>query len=149
MKRILLSMAILSLAACSDQADQQPPAANEGAAVEANEAAQAAVPSLEGEWVVEQANGKAPDQIWPMTAEATKDRFTIVSECRKMSWTFKQDRNLIQFTPSAGVECGRVRSPAELLANNTAKLANTVIFSDEGRAVQISGPGGTISMTRR
>jgi len=149
MKRILLSMAILSLAACSDQADQQPPAANEGAAVEANEAAQAAVPSLEGEWVVEQANGKAPDQIWPMTAEATKDRFTIVSDCRKMSWTFKQDRNLIQFTPAAGVECARVRSPAELLADSTVKLANAVVFADEGRTVQISGSGGTISMTRR
>ena len=107
------------------------------------------VPSLEGEWVVEQTNGKAPDQIWPMTAEATTDHFTIVSECRKMGWTFKQDRNFIQFTPAAGVECGRVRSPAELLADSTVKLANTVIFSDEGKRVQISGPGGTITMTRR
>mgnify|MGYP001077748435 CR=1 FL=1 len=88
MKKILLSMAVLSLAACSEKADQQQAAANNEAAVEANEPAQAAVPSLEGEWVVEQANGKAPDQIWPMTAEATKDRFTIVSECRRMSWTF-------------------------------------------------------------
>jgi hypothetical protein len=104
---------------------------------------------LEGEWVVEQANSKAPDQIWPMTAEVTKDRFTIVSECRKMSWTFKQDRNFVQFTPAAGVECARVRSPAENLANATVKLANTAVFSDEGRTVQISGSGGTISMTRR
>ena len=148
MKKNLLSLAALPLAACSQPAEQQP-AANETAAVEANETAQAPVPSLEGEWVVEQANGKAPDQIWPMTAEATSDRFTIISECRKMSWTFKQDRNLIQFTPAAGVECARVRSPAELLANNTVKLAQTVIFADEGRTVQISGSGGTIAMTRR
>jgi len=55
----------------------------------------------------------------------------------------------VQFTPAAGVECGRVRSPAELLANNTVKLANTAIFSDDGKTVQISGPGGTISMSRR
>lgn len=147
MKNILPFIAALSLAACSQPAEQQPAANN--AVTEANELAQAPVPSLEGEWVVEQANGKALDQIWPMTAEATKDRFTLLSECRKMSWTFKQDRNLIQFTPADGVECARVRSPAELLANSTVKLATTVVFADEGRSVQISGSGGTISMTRR
>ena len=147
MKNILLSIAVLSLAACSQPAEQPP--ANEAAAAEANDIAQAPVPSLEGEWVVEQGNSKPLDQIWPMTAEATKDRFTITSECRQMSWTFKQDRNLVQFTPAGGAECGRVRSPAELLANNTVKLANTVVFAEEGRAVQISGPGGTLSLTRR
>ena len=147
MKHLFLIIFALPLAACSQPADE--PAANNAATPEANEAARAPVPSLEGEWVVEQGNGRALDQIWPMTAEATKDRFTIVSECRQMSWTYKQDGNLIQFTPGAGVECGRVRSPAELLANNTVKLANTVIFSDEDRTMQISGPGGTITMTRR
>ena len=149
MKKILLSIAGLSLAACSQSAEQQQPAVNNAALVEANETAQTPIPSLEGEWVVEEANGKAPDQIWPMTAEATKSHFTIVSECRKMSWTFKQDRNFVQFTPATGVECGRVRSPAELLADSTVKLAQTVIFEDNGRKVQISGSGGTISMTRR
>jgi len=148
MKRIFLSIVALSLAACSQPAEHRP-AANNAEAAEANEPAQASVPSLEGEWVVEQGNGKALDQIWPMAAQATKDHFTIVSECRKMSWTFKQDGNFVQFTPVPGGECGRVRSPAELLANATVKLANTAIFSDDGRTVQISGPGGTISMRRR
>jgi hypothetical protein len=147
MNKIHLSIAILSLAACSKPVEQL--TANNSASVEANEIAQVPVPSLEGEWVVEQTNGQAPDQMWPMTAEATTDRFTILSDCRKMGWTFKQDRNFVQFTPTAGVECGRVRSPAELLANNTVKLANTVIFSDEGKTAQIFGPGGTITMTRR
>lgn len=146
MKHILLSIAVLSLAACSQPAEQS---ANEAASAEANDVAQAPVPSLEGEWVVEQGNSKPLDQLWPMTAEATEDRFTITSECRKMSWTFKQDRNFVQFTPAGGVECGRVRSPAELLADSTVKLANTAVFSEEGRAVQISGPGGTLSLTRR
>ena len=146
-KIVLLSLAALSLAACSQPAEQ--PAANEADSVEANAAAQAPVPSLEGEWVVEQGNSKPLDQLWPMTAEATKDRFTITSDCRKMSWTFRQDRNLVQFAPAGGAECGRVRSPAELLANNTVKLANTVVFAEEGKAVQISGPGGTLSLTRR
>jgi len=147
MKPLLLSVFALSMAACSQPAEQT--AANNAETAQANEAAQAAVPSLEGEWVVEQLNGKNPDQIWPMTAEATKDRFSIVSECRTMSWSFKQDRQFVQFTPVPGGECGRVRSPAELLASSTAKLANTAIFSGDGRSVQISGPGGTISMSRR
>ena len=149
MKRLFLFLAALPLAACSEPAERQQPAANDAAAVEPSESAQALIPSLEGEWVVEKANGRAPDQIWPMTAEATKDHFTIVSECRKMSWTYKQDRNFVQFAPATGVECGRVRSPAELLANSTVKLAQTVIFEDEGSRVQISGSGGTLSMTRR
>ena len=148
MNRVLSSVVALSLAACSQSAEQQP-AANNAAVAEANQVAQAPVPSLEGEWAVEQANGRAPDQIWPMTAEANSDRFTILSECRKMSWTFKQDRNFVQFTPAGSVECARVRSPAELLADSTVKLANTVVFSDEGRTAQISGPGGTLTMTRR
>jgi hypothetical protein len=138
----------LALAACSKPAEQQP-AANNAAAPEANAVAQAPVPSLEGEWVVDQTNGKTPDQVWPMTAEATKDRFTIHSECRTMSWTYTQNRNLVTFTPVAGGECSRVRSPAEDIANATVKLANIAMFSDEGRTVQISGPGGTISMSRR
>jgi hypothetical protein len=148
MRTILLSAVLLSLAACSEPAEQQPASTNEAAA-EITETAQAPVPSLEGEWLVEQANGKAPDQLWPMTASATKDRFTITSDCRKMSWTFKQDRNFVQFTPAAGVECGRVRSPAEHLADSTVKLAQTVIFEDGGRRAQISGSGGTISMKRQ
>ena len=148
MNRFLLPLAALSLAACSQPAQQQT-AENNEALAETNATAQAPVPSLEGEWVVEKANSKAPDQIWPMTAEATKDRFTITSECRKMSWTFKQDRNFVQFTPAAGVECARVRSPAENLANATVKLATTVVFSDEGRTVEVSGSGGTITMSRR
>jgi hypothetical protein len=145
MRFMFVPAALLSLAACSQPAEQQPAAANEAL----RETVQAAVPSLEGEWVVELANGKALDQMWPMTASATKDRFTIASDCRRMSWTFKQDRNFVQFTPAGGAECGRVRSPAELLADSSVKLAQTVIFEDEGSSAQISGSGGTLSMKRR
>jgi hypothetical protein len=145
MRFMFVPAALLSLAACSQPAEQQPAAANETL----SETVQAAVPSLEGEWVVELANGKALDQMWPMTASATKDRFTIASDCRRMSWTFKQDRNFVQFTPAGGAECGRVRSPAELLADSSVKLAQTVIFEDEGSSAQISGSGGTLSMKRR
>jgi hypothetical protein len=66
-----------------------------------------------------------------------------------MSWSLKQDRNLVQFTPVPGGECARVRSPAEIVADKTIKLANIVVFSNEGRSAQVSGAGGTLSMTRR
>jgi hypothetical protein len=147
MKRFLLSAFALSIAACSQPAEQ--PAANNADTPDADTAEQVPVPSLEGEWVVEQLNGREPEQIWPMTAEVTEDRFTIISECRRMSWTMKQDRNLVQFTPAAGGECARVRSPAEFVADKAIKLANIAVFAEEGRAVQVSGAGGTVSMTRR
>src|SRR4029450_13933841 len=83
MKKFLLSIIVLSLAACSHPSEQELPA-NNSAAAEEKADVQAPIPSIEGEWVVELTNGKAPDQIWPMTAEATKDHFTILSECRKM-----------------------------------------------------------------
>ena len=148
MKHVLLAMALLSVAACSKPAEQQSPA-NNAESPATNEAAQEAGPSLEGIWSIDQLNGKNPDQIWPMSAEVTKDKFTIVSECRRMSWSMKQDRNLVQFTPIPGGECGRVRSPAEIVADKTIKLGSIAVFSDGGRTAQISGAGGTLSMTRK
>jgi hypothetical protein len=148
MKPILASILALSIAACSKPTEQHP-AANDAAAAENNESAEASVPSLEGTWSIDQLNGKNPDQIWPMSAEVTTDKFTIISDCRRMSWSLKQDRNLVQFTPVPGGECARVRSPAEIVADKTIKLANIVVFSNEGRSAQVSGAGGTLSMTRR
>jgi hypothetical protein len=148
MKHVLLATALLSVAACSKPAEQQSPA-NNAESPATNEAAQEVVPSLEGIWSIDQLNGKNPDQIWPMSAEVTKDKFTIVSECRRMSWSMKQDRNLVQFTPIPGGECGRVRSPAEIVADKTIKLGSIAVFSDGGRTAQISGAGGTLSMTRK
>ncbi len=148
MKQIFLAVLALSIAACSKPAEQSP-AANHAEAVSANETAQTPVPSLEGMWSIDQLNGNKPDQIWPMSAEVTKDKFTIVSECRRMSWSMKQNRNLLQFTPIPSGECGRVRSPAEIVADKTIKLGTMAVFSDEGRTAQISGAGGTLTMTRK
>ena len=148
MKHVLITLAVLSVAACSKPAEQQV-AANNTASPATNQAAQEAVPSLEGSWSIDQLNGKNPDQIWPMSAEVTKDKFTIVSECRRMSWSMKQVRNLVQFTPIPGGECGRVRSPAENVADKTIKLGSIAVFSDGGSTAQISGAGGTLSMTRK
>jgi hypothetical protein len=147
MKRLLpIAVVLAFVGACSPSADQPP--ANKADSAQAPQAAPA-VPPLAGEWTVTQIDGQAPDQIWPMTATAADGRFIIHSECRQLSWTYRQDRNIVQFAPAAGKECGRVRSPAEHQADKAVKLANIAMFSDEGRAVELSGPGGRLAMTRR
>ena len=144
MKHLLPALALL-LTACSPSAEQ--PAANqaETPAPEARER----VPSLEGEWVVDQLNGGALDQTWPMTAEVTADKFTIVSECHRLRYEMSQQGNIVKFTQVPGDDCARFKSPAEQLAEKSVKLANIAMFSDDGRTVQLSGPGGTVSMSRR
>jgi len=149
MKTHLSLAAAFAAAACS--LDAEAPADNNVA--EANtatpEPTQSTVPSLAGSWTITQINGNAPGQVWPMTAQVTQDRFTLQSECRTFGWGFKQDRNIVQLTPSAGKDCGRVRSPAELIVEKPISLANIVMFSDEGRSAELSGPGGRIAMTRK
>ena len=149
MKRVLVLLA-LPIAACSQSPDQ--PAANNAAQANPSVAqapAKAEVPSLEGEWVVEQLNGGPPNQTWPMTVEATNDHLTITSECHRFAYAMEQKGNIVKFTQSPDVGCGRFRSPAEFIAEKAVKLGNIVIFSDEGRSAQLSGPGGTLAMSRR
>jgi hypothetical protein len=154
--KCVLVMLTLSIAACSPSEEQS--AANSAAAADGNEAAvspstaapaAAAVPSLEGEWVVDQLNGSPPNQTWPMTVDATKDRLTIVSECHRFSYAMEQKDNIVKFTQSPHVGCGRFRSPAEFIAEKAVKLGNIAVFSDGGRSVQLNGPGGTMNMSRR
>ena len=143
---------ILLLAACGQPAEQ--PAANQPAnetEATAAEPEAAAVPSLQGEWAITEIKGDAPDQIWPMVARIGADSFVIQSECRRMAWGFRQDRNIVQLTPDPGssAECARPRSPAEQLVEKPVSLANIAMFSKEGREVELSGPGGRVIMTRR
>ena len=148
MNRTVL-LAVLCLAACSKEA---PPVANETANTKANTAAEApaAVPSLVGSWTVDQINGRAPDQAWPMTAKISADTFVLTSECRKMGYGFHQDRNIVHLTPNAAasVNCGRVKSPAEQIVEKPLSLANIAMFSGDNN-VEFSGPGGRITMTRQ
>ena len=149
MNRTIL-LAALALAACSKDA---PPVANEtDNAAAANSAAEApaAVPSLVGSWSVTQINGRAPDQVWPMTVQVTPDTLVLTSECRKMGYSFHQDRNIIHLEPSASASasCGRVKSPAEQVIEKPLGLANIAMFTGENN-VELTGPGGRIAMTRR
>jgi hypothetical protein len=149
MNRTAITLAVLCLAACSKDA---PPPANEVSNTETNTPqAPAPVPSLVGSWTVSQINGQAPNQVWPMTATITADRFVLTSECRKLGYDFHQDRNVIHLAPNAAASgnCGRPKSPAELLIEKPLSLANIAMFSNEGRSVEFSGPGGRVSMTRK
>jgi hypothetical protein len=143
---------VLLLAACSPAAEQT---ANQASANAAEPAAaeqeREAVPSMEGEWRIERINGAPPDQIWPMNVSIGDGRFTIQSECRRMAWSFRQDGNVVQLSddPGASADCPRVRSPAELMVERPVGLANIAMFSDEGRKVQLTGPGGSVDMVRR
>jgi len=87
--------------------------------------------------------------VWPMTVEASGGRFTLSSECRSFAWSYTQDRNVVAFTSQPGRDCARVRSPAELSVEKPVSLANIAMFSNEGREVELSGPGGRVAMARR
>jgi hypothetical protein len=138
---------VLLLSACGQPAEQ--PAANQAEPQAAEQQEAAPVPSLAGSWTITTINGAAPDQVWPMTVSVGEGRFTIASECRRMAWSFNQDRNIVELEPAAGADCPRVRSPAEIAIEKPLNLANIAIFSNEGAEVQLSGPGGTVTMVRR
>ena len=149
MTRTIFTLAVMALAACSKEA---PPPANDVNVAETNTVqAPAAVPSLVGSWTVSQISGQAPNQVWPMTAQISADKFVLVSECRKLGYDFHQDRNVIRLTPNvaASASCGRAKSPAEIAIEKPLSLANIAMFSNEGSSVELSGPGGRIMMTRK
>lgn len=138
----------LALAACGQPAEQ--PAANR-AEPAAEQPEVAPVPSLEGEWTISRINGAAPDQVWPMNVSIGGGRLLIRSECRTMAWSFRQDRNIVQLEPDPGAsaDCARVRSPAEVLVEKPIELANIAMFSNDGREVQLTGPGGSVTIAQR
>jgi len=140
---------LLALAGCGSPVADQPANQVKSGSEEAATAPQEAVPPLAGQWTVTEINGIRPAQVWPMIVEATDDRFTVTSECRTFVWTVSQERNLIQFSRLAGRECPRVRSPSEEVVEKPIDLANIAMFSEEGREVLLSGPGGTLKMRRR
>jgi hypothetical protein len=145
-----ISPVLMLLAACGGGSEQ--PAVN----ASANEsspapkpAAAAPVPSLAGTWAVTKINGAAPRQVWPMTATFAPDAFTIQSECRRFVWKYRQQGNIVEFTSPAVRDCSRMRSPDETQIEDPVTLANIAMFSDDGREVQITGPGGRITLTKR
>lgn len=143
-------MLLLLLCACGptaeEPANQAEPAASQPAR---SEQEKRVIPSLAGQWTVTHINQAAPRQTWPLEAAVTDSRLTLQSECVRMAWDYRQDGNIVQFTSVPVESCERVLSPAEEMVSEPIGLANIAMFSNEGREVLLSGPGGTVAMRRR
>ena len=137
---------LLPLAACSPAAEEP---ANEAQAPAPAEEEAAPVPSLAGEWSVTQINGRGLTQPHPMNATFTENRLTIVSDCVRIAWDYSQDRNIVSFGSAAESGCPGSRMPEEELIQPVIEQANIAMFSNGGSEVQLTGPGGSATLTRR
>jgi hypothetical protein len=141
-----LMILILCVAGCSPATDQ--PATNQTDKPTVQEKP-AEVPSLAGEWNVTASNGKPLTQVFPMTASVSRDQLTVHSECVSFAWAYTQDRNIVSFKPGAVRHCERNQTQNENEAQRAIGGANIALFLQEGREVQLSGNGGTVTLTRR
>ena len=146
MNRLMTIAAILGLAGCSPAPEQ--PAANTAEAPVA-EAKPAEVPALTGEWNVTALGGQPLQQVFPMTASVAGDRLTVRSECKTFVWNYTQDRNMVGFKSVSAGGCARNQTTNENEIERAMKGANIALFTGEGREVQLSGNGGTATLTRR
>ena len=145
MKRMTM-IAALCVAGCSPAANE--PAANQ-AEPSAAEERPAEVPSLTGEWSVTALGGQPLKQVFPMTASFSDDKMTVRSECVTFVWSYTQDRNIVAFKPLSTKRCARNQTTNENEMERAMKGANIALFSRDGNEVQLSGNGGTATLTRR
>ena len=145
LNRCVLPVLLLLLAACTPSAEEP---VNEAQAPAAEEEA-AAVPSLAGEWSVVQINGRDLTQAHAMNASFAGDRLTISSDCVRLGWDYSQNRNIVTFGSASDSGCPGSRMPDENQIKGVISQANIAMFSGNGQEVQLSGPGGSVTMTRR
>jgi hypothetical protein len=136
---------LLLVAACSPA--PQEPVANQTEPVEAEKRVEA-VPALAGEWTVSQVNGRPLSQPHPIAANFGEDRLSVRSDCVRMGWAYTQDRNIVSFTSPSDQGCPGRRTGDETEAKRAVTLANIAMFSNDGQEVQLSGAGGSLTMTR-
>lgn len=150
--KYFLPILLLSVAACGQDGDA-PLVANQAEApaapVAPAEPAAPAAPALAGDWAVTAFNGSPLTQVFDMTASFAGNRLTIASECVRMAWTFAQDGNLVTFKPAGGGGCARTQTYNEDQVEKAVAAATMAMFSDDGREVQLSGSGGTITLAKR
>jgi hypothetical protein len=141
-----LTILILCVAGCSPAANE--PVANDVDKHIAQEKP-AEVPSLDGEWRVTASSGKPLTQVFPMTASFSGNEIVIHSECVSLAWSYTQNRNIVAFKPGGLSHCARNQTQNENEVQRAIDRANIALFSNEGREVQLSGSGGTVTLTRR
>lgn len=141
----LMMIAALCVAGCSPSANE--PAVNQVEAPTA-EAKPAEVPALAGEWTVSALGGQPLQQVFPMRASFADGKLTVRSECVTFVWSYTQDRNMVAFKPVSATKCGRNQTTNENEMERAMKGANIALFLNDGREVQLSGNGGTATLTR-
>jgi hypothetical protein len=146
MRFMFVSAALLSLAGCSPAANE--PVANQAEAPTA-EAKQGQVPSLAGDWDVTALGSQPLQQVFPMRASFADGRLTVRSECVTFIWSYTQDRNIVACKPVSTGKCGRNQTTNENEMERAMNGANIALFVNDGREVQLSGNGGTATLTRR
>ncbi|HEY0628842.1 MAG TPA: hypothetical protein VGD23_05885, partial [Sphingomicrobium sp.] len=113
--------------------------------------AKAEVPSLEGSWQVTMIDGAEAKPLG-MTATIGGGQASLSSGCFRRAWTYSQKGNMVDFTssPSGSSNCGG-RTPGNQEETAYAALddVNIAIFSLQGKRADLSGTGGTLTLTRR
>ena len=152
MKQIIFPLALL-VAACGGDAGETP--VNHGNAGAVNQASSpgksssSVTPALAGEWSVSAFNGTPLTQVFPMTAAFAGDRLTISSECVRMAWSYAQDGMAVSFRPAGAGGCGRKRTYNEDQVEKAIGSATMAMAMEDGREVQLSGSGGTVTLASR
>ena len=160
MKPTLTLAALLIVAGCSQQ-DQQAASSNEanetvaGQQATAGEqqapAAEASLPTLEGQWSVTAIDGAPISAGSALTASFAAGKATMSSGCLRRGWTYTQKRNVVSFTndPGSSANCGGGPSGQQESAYIALEQASIAIFNKEGKEASLSGTGGNLTLVRR
>lgn len=147
MKKLILSVAVLSLAACGGEAPKEEAKADEEAAPVERPAMDAI--DLAGSWtLVGFGTEGIPDTV-KMTVTATPDTLTIRSGCATMSWPYTINGNIIDTGEGSGDQsgCAGDRTTWEYSVGKIVRDANIVMNAGEGQ-VSMSGPGGSMTLAK-
>ena len=153
MKRTPILAALLLVAGCSQQEQQAAPSneGNDNAAAQQAPAAEASVPTLEGQWAVTAIDGAPISAGSALTASFTAGKAVMSSGCLRRGWTYTQKRNVVSFAndPSSSANCGGGPSGQQESAYIALEQASIAIFNKEGKEASLSGTGGNLTLQRR
>ena len=147
MPRILTLAALLLVAGCRQQTDQNGTMANE--AGEALQAPAVEVPSLNGAWKLTEVDGR-PIDGGSTVATFADGALRIVAGCSRRAWTFTHQRNIVSFAadPGGSANCESPPTSRQDAAFRAVDRATMAIFDPDGREANLSGGGGNVTLER-
>ena len=148
MKKLVLSVAVLALAACGGEAEAP---AEEAAAEEETVVERPAMEDIDltGSWnLVGFAAETIPSTV-NMTITATGDRISVRSACANMSWPYTVNGNIIDTGEGSGDKsgCAGDRTTWEYSIAKIVRDANIVMNAGDDQ-VSMSGPGGSMTLAK-